>query len=37
MLDGALTTHVVNEWKVVEEPLATTEASTSAGKQAVND
>jgi hypothetical protein len=37
VLDGALTTHVVNEWKVVEELLATAEASTSAGKQAVND
>jgi hypothetical protein len=32
-LDGVLTTFVVNEWQVVEEPLATAKASTSAREQ----
>jgi hypothetical protein len=36
-LDSLLTTYMVNECQVVEEPLATAEASTSVGEQAVVD
>jgi hypothetical protein len=33
-LHGALTTYVVNEWKVVEEPLATVKVSSFAWEKA---